>query len=1321
MYRKVFLLVWPILGLWIWSVYGYANCSKPFGLSFPDKTTTSIDVRWSDGNINPLGWEIEITERGKAPSGIPDYVNIPARSFRIEMLNPSSAYDLYIRARCSSSSVSDWNGPFLFTTVFSNPTACKIFVPVKDNGTEIFQIDVDQPGRLGVDVFVKSVELLMEHTWPADMQIVLESPAGKSVILTNHYGTITDNFGDVNDVACKSNTIFDGDACIPIRQGRPPFAGIYKPEESFTIFDDNSPAKGVWSLRTFDRAVQDIGIIRYLKINFSEERCITPANFSVAEIDFNSVELTWSSFSFCNAARISIGAPGQPVDSMTQYFINCQNNKFTITGLAPNTEYQVLVHAICGTGISAGSCPVIFKTACEAATVSEGFDDLENCREGCAFACNIRGVWQNVTDDGIQDWIVWKGRTDTENTGPDGDISGTGKYVYIENNPDLCGEKNEVILESDCMDILGNPSGCDMSFYYHMFGVNTESLMLEVNTEGNDRWELLFEKRGDQGNRWIQQTLSLGEWGGKTGKFRFRAVSGTGNFGDIALDQIEFYKSKLRNSLVRYYRDQDGDGYGTDTEFKDLCTLNIPDGYSLIAGDCDDSNPLIHPGAIEIPCNAVDENCNGMEDDSPLFNPVTVSATVLPESCNGLKDGIINLVIAGGTPPYSVKWNNGKEGIFVDGLSHGFYFAEIRDFGGCVFRTQFFEVPVQTVINISVLNLVRPSCDGKSDGAIHINHSGGVGPIDYKWSNGAVTKDLINIPAGVYTLTLTDSNGCVRESEQISLVALPSFTAGVASMKTPRCHGSNDGSISIQVQGGKSPFQVEWNNGQLGFIISMITAGPYSCTVTDADGCRNVVNTILAQPPELKNEIISIEQVRCFGERNGAVKTITSGGTPPYTFFWNNFLFTESIFDVPAGNYSLMISDRNGCELEKTGIRVTQPQKLMAELQDVVPSVCPLGKNGSIEVGVSGGILEYNYAWKGTESQTNRAVNLSTGLYGVTVVDRNGCKSSITNIFVPFVNVPVLSELTLIKDNKCYLEKGARIEAQLKNGTAPYDYNWSSGAQYIKTSTRDTILDLPAGNYRLTVTDALGCFGESQTLTIPEKPVYEYSVTHIQNNVCKDDSTGEIRIEISGGMPPFTVNWSGDAEGVFIRDLPNGVYYGTIKDREDCMLTIQPIQIYSESNIYVYPDIQHATGGMNNGSICLTLSGALFPVNVSWSTGLSTNQYCLSGLPAGVYSVTVTDNAGCVEALMFEIQNISSLSENEYKNPVLLFPNPASETLYLINAEDMEGLQLYTSDGQIQEVKIKDNSMDISGLPSGLYFIRFKGNYRNQILKFIKI
>ncbi|MBK9150042.1 MAG: T9SS type A sorting domain-containing protein [Saprospiraceae bacterium] len=153
----------------------------------------------------------------------------------------------------------------------------------------------------------------------------------------------------------------------------------------------------------------------------------------------------------------------------------------------------------------------------------------------------------------------------------------------------------------------------------------------------------------------------------------------------------------------------------------------------------------------------------------------------------------------------------------------------------------------------------------------------------------------------------------------------------------------------------------------------------------------------------------------------------------------------------------------------------------------------------------------------------------------------------------------------------------------------------------------------------------------------------------------------------------------------------------------------------------MYPDIQHATGGMNNGSICLTLSGALFPVNVSWSTGLSPNQYCLSGLPAGVYSVTVTDNAGCVEALMFEIQNISSLSENEVKNPVLLFPNPASETLYLINAEDMEGLQLYTSDGQIQEVKIKDNSMDISGLPSGLYFIRFKGNKRNQILKFIKI
>jgi subtilisin-like proprotein convertase family protein len=1301
-----------------------ANCSKPFGLSFLNRTTTTIEIRWSDGNINPDGWELELVQRGKNPSGTPNVINLVSRNYILNNLNNSSAYDLYIRTKCSPSSFSDWNGPFLFTTVFTNPTPCSINVPVKDNGTETFFLQVNDSGILGADIFVASVELIMEHTWPADMQISLETPSGKSIILSNHNGTVTDDFGDIQDNTCVNVTTFDSDACLSLKNSRPPYIGRFRPDESFSLLEDNSSSSGIWKLKTLDRATQDIGIIRFFKINFSSERCITPDLFIISEIGNNSIDVEWNAFPLCNAVQISVGYPGLPADSLLKFFVNCQNKKFTITGLLPNTEYQVFINAICGTGLSAGSCPAIFKTSCESATVTESFDALNRCVEGCAFSCEIDGVWKNVDYDGIQDWIIWSGKTDTDNTGPEQDVSGIGNYLYIENNPEICGSNNTVILESECVKFGSNPSGCDMSFYYHMFGKDIQSLSLEINNSGFDKWEKIFTASGAKNELWHQATLDLSTYDGQIGRFRFVGKSGDGIFADMALDQIEFYKSTISDGLRRYYTDADRDGYGTSTDFIDLCTTTVPEGYASIGGDCDDNDPEINPGQTEIPCNLKDENCNGNEDDNPVFNPILYNVNVVNESCTGFSDGTLELSITGGTPPYNVTWNNGTSGLLNDNLKGGIYYAEITDFGGCMKRTKFVELKTNTQINFTVLSIERPSCEGKEDGNIIIAHSGGTPPFNYKWSNDTTTKDLTAIGSGAYRLTIHDGTGCTFVSTEITVTSRPSVLADITRIKSPSCFELSNGELEIAAINGSPPYTYVWNNGVTGNKLTAIPSGTYTSSVTDSQGCLFIFNAKVNSPPQLKSEIISIEQVRCHGENNGAIKTNTSGGVPPYTYLWNNFLFTESIFDIPAGRYNLQINDKNGCETKLENIRVPQPEKLTSRVDSIVPSICPLGQNGRIRISASGGIPEYAYAWKNSDSDYFIADKLQTGIYSVTTFDRNGCKANLNNIHLPFINIPVISELNILEENRCYLGQNAVINAKVLNGTPPYDFNWSNGLQRIRPIAADTIFKLPAGMYNLTVTDALGCFGSATTLTIPEKTLYNYSVLSSSGNICPDDQSGSIEIKINGGTPPINVLWNDNPGGQYIENLRNGIYSGIIKDANGCELLINPVAITSMSNLSVRADVTKATPGNADGKICLNIDGAVFPVAVTWSQSGAIHNHCAENLSPGTYRITVTDDLDCTEIIELNVDVSTGSTEINKHNKIKIYPNPAADKITILT--EPKKVNLHILDMTLKKVRQWSDlelpaTLDVSAFNSGQYILQIFSDQAMESTLFIKL
>jgi subtilisin-like proprotein convertase family protein len=737
-------LIFGVLG----HFFASAQCSSPYGLDFNSITQQSVRVSWLDNNASKLGFDIDISPKGINSDGTPDYqIQGNTTSFTINALLPSTTYQIYLRTKCSNDNWSAWNGPFLFTTLLSNPTFCGTSLDLKDNGQEVFYIDITEDGKLGTDIFLESVDLIIDHGWPADLKISIISPGQKQVVLSEHHGTITDHFGDPKDETCQKYCQFSDDGCTFLETHPPPFIGTFKPDQPLYTFEDQSSPKGLWQLIIQDRAVFDNGILKYVKLRFSKQKCQTPEQIFLDGINATSAVINWQKKSSCQTVKIIIEECDKPQISRKEYFVNCNDQKFKIPALIPDRCYNVTLNAVCGSQLSLPSCQTSFSTRCKPITLEEHFNTETTCIEGCQFPCALSGAWQNASQN-MQDWISWSGPTDSDQTGPSGDISGNGKYLYIENQPSICPSGKPVILESPCVLVKSAFDGCDMSFHTHMYGAGIQSIKLELSADGGLSWKEIFKEEGETGINWMRNILDLSDYDNKNAQLKFTAYTSSLVTGDIALDQIEFYGSTLQEILPKYFKDEDKDGYGNPQLFTETCSDTPPPGYVSNNLDCNDSNASVHPGASEIPCNLIDENCNGPEDDADPDNTLTIEYSVSPATCFGLQDGAIALNITGGMPPYIVEWNTGSDQLNIDSLDAGFYFASVTDASGCKAETGIINLHSVSNMQLSIVSVIKPTCLGKNDGQIIIDHAGGLSPFSYLWSDGSIGKNLVNAVAG---------------------------------------------------------------------------------------------------------------------------------------------------------------------------------------------------------------------------------------------------------------------------------------------------------------------------------------------------------------------------------------------------------------------------------------------------------------------------------------------------------------------------------------------------------------------------------------------
>ena len=1307
------------------SGWAFQACEIPLVINLVNPSSTSIDAEWIDFNDDTQSFDLELILKGESQTGVPTLSDVTGNSTTILDLIPGSSYELFIRALCPSG-LSEWNGPYDFITNVTEDKNCDLNFFLSDDqcpSSDQFIYENILSGSLGENLFLESVNVSIEHNWPPDLKLQLVSPAGQRVDLISHLGINSQNLGDPS-LPCEQTLSFSDRACDFIRDASFPIMGNFQPELPLEMFYDGSEGAGNWILEICDRAEGDIGILKQFELVFSQGSCYPPGEIIISKIGGTFVEIEWNSPS-CDELEIIYGPSPFNLATATISYVDCNDQFIRITDLEEDVDYEFYINTICQLVTFDNECSIVLHTECANPSLDLNFDNLSLCEESCDDKCDLQNnFWKNIRNDDLE-WLVNTDHTPTAFTGPDNDIKGNGNYIYMDAASSTCGDFLTAVIESACINIKSNENACDLSFYYYMYGVDVGNLGLDISLDNGESWTNLWGTSGDQGRLWQQTVIDLSAYDGRVGIFRIYAETEDGNFGDIAIDEVKLYASLIAEPLDIYYEDFDGDGFGDKDKPIQYCAVSAPAGFVDNRDDCDDANPLINPSINESPCNLVDDNCD-LQIDEPNSNTLNyLGAEILNASCNGNKDAIAEIMIEGGIPPYSYAWSDGATSNPNINLDPGSYQCTITDQGGCVLVTSFVEVEAEKELIFSVDQVINSSCENGGDGSIEVSIEGGTAPYQFGWSNASTVEDQDQLNAGEYVVTITDSNNCLVISDPIIVEHDIVLISQTIINKSTSCNGINDGEILISTTGGTGPYRYEWNDGAIGNPREELPSGCYSYTVTDAQSCLMVVDSICIESPDILDiRIDAIESNLCASENEGIILTTPIGGTPPYTYFWSNGNNTDDIKSLENGNYDLTVNDSNGCSAVFNSITISSPAEIQLNINDLRNETCRTGGDGLISVSAVGGSGAFSYNWSNGITNSNTIADLESGIYSVTVIDEFGCKKGVSNIEILEENEEIPLNIYLVEELDCFGDEIGEITAGTNQGILPLDFNWSNGTQNIGNFFTDTISNLLAGTYNLTVTDALGCTGISEFIALDQSEMLSFNADIIGIG-CLGQGGGNIDLNIAGGIQPYQVLWSNGMMGEEISGLAPGDYIASITDDNDCELITNAINISEAAPIFSNPVITDASNN-SLGSVSFTPSQGAPPYHLTFDGNVleAALSFTIEDLAPGVYDYTLVDQYNCTVIDSIVIQMIDAVTEIDFDKNFRLYPNPADEEVFISGSSLLEKeLQLIDAQGRAHEINLDRKetliTLNTSLLPMGVYFLILEGDNSRFIKKLV--
>lgn len=605
----------------------------------------------------------------------------------------------------------------------------------------------------------------------------------------------------------------------------------------------------------------------------------------------------------------------------------------------------------------------------------------------------------------------------------------------------------------------------------------------------------------------------------------------------------------------------------------------------------------------------------------PALLSVSISAT---NSTCGDCNATATASVSGGTGAYAFAWGNSQTTVTATGLCSGADSVMVTDENSCMATatTAIIDLAGPTGITFTSADV---SCFGSCNGAAVATVAGGTSPYTYLWSGGQTDSTATGLCAGTSTISVADANGCTIDSA-IAINEPPAIVADSIIIVDATC-GVANGSITIYISGGISPYTYLWSNGALtGSTITALMAGIYSATVTDNNGCQAIFNGITVTDVNGPGVLLSVTDAACNGLCNGSITAAVTSGTPPFSYAWSNGDTTAMADSLCAGNYSVTITDSLGCSTIVSDT-VVEPSLLVISASSTNIS-CNGTNDGTAAVSVTGGTSPYTVQWS-NGANTLAISSLSAGTYCVTVTDANGCSDdTCMSITEPVALAMIISSVNAT----CFGSCNGSANISVSGGVSPYVYSWSDG-QADSTAT-----GLCAGTYLITITDASSCpFDSSIVITEPGDIIADSIIT--TDATCLD-SNGTATIFVSGGVAPYTYLWNdasmqttSTADSLFI-----GNYSVVITDDSSCSKTFSNIIINNANG----PDAATTVtdvfcNGDTNGIIKVTASGGTPPYGFQWSTGqldIFAFSSTADSLSAGTYTVTVSDANGCMTVVV---------------------------------------------------------------------------------------
>ncbi len=595
-----------------------------------------------------------------------------------------------------------------------------------------------------------------------------------------------------------------------------------------------------------------------------------------------------------------------------------------------------------------------------------------------------------------------------------------------------------------------------------------------------------------------------------------------------------------------------------------------------------------------------------------------------------------------GTPPFTYTWlpTGGNASVAV--ISPNSYSIIVKDALGCIGTTQLL-VNNTAAVTIS-FNTFSVQCNGANTGSISTTLLGSPNfPVTYSWTPTAPpTSSIANIAAGVYSLAVTDNSGCVYTGSTI-VNQPPALTASI-STKTIACNGGLS-NATITAAGGpttSTTYSYSWApTSGTNTIINNITAGTYSCTVTDANGCKLTQTTTITEPAPIQNTL-NLVHATCNTFTNGQASSNLTGGTPAYSYTWLPVnAFASSVSGLGVGNYTLLVKDAKQCQFTQT-FSINQPPPITYTITHT-DEFC-INADGSATVSTSGGNGPYTYSWSTTPVQTGSVVSgLPTGSYSVQITDANNCK--ITGAVTIGNTSNMIASITSMSNANCNGVCNGAATGSVSGGTGPYTYSWVG----IPSATLASINALCPGQYTVKVTDALGCYTQTM-VTITEPAAMSYSVGGT-NILCYGQST-TLTSTVTGGTPGYTYNWQpGNLTGssAIVSPTVTTGFSLTVTDSKGC---VGAPKVYS---VTVNPPIT-INSGANSLTVCpnVTTSVSINPIGgngiytYNWVPGnITTNTLSVNLASTVVYTVTINDGCGSTPAVstvsinVFQVQNPS--------------------------------------------------------------------------------